>query len=221
MDGLAPRFLMTSPSGGNGETILVLAHGAGAPMDSDFMHAVADGMAACGVGVARFEFGYMAQRRNGGGRRPPPKAPALADEYRATVSSLKARLPGKALLIGGKSMGGRIASMIADDLFKRGEVGGCVCLGYPFHPVGKPEKPRVAHLEATRCPILIVQGDRDALGGRDFVSHLTLSPTVKIAWLPDGDHDFRARVASGHTLQANIARAARFAADFALRCARQ
>ncbi|MDP2327537.1 MAG: alpha/beta fold hydrolase, partial [Dehalococcoidia bacterium] len=123
---------------------LVLAHGAGAAMDTPFMDTIAAGVAAAGIRVVRFEFPYMAARRQG--RRPPPDRPTV---FQRTWHEVVAAL-GKPerLVIGGKSMGGRIASMVADDL----GVAGLVCLGYPFHPLGRPDSLRVAHLEALRTP---------------------------------------------------------------------
>jgi predicted alpha/beta-hydrolase family hydrolase len=103
------------------------------------------------------------------------------------------------LFIGGKSMGGRIASLIADEA----KVAGLVCLGYPFHPTGKPEQLRVEHLKSIRTPTLIVQGERDPFGTCDEVSKYKLSKRVRVHWLTDGDHSFKPRKASGRTLEEN------------------
>jgi len=171
---------------------LVLAHGAGAPMDSPFMRHMAEGLASEGLRTVRFEFPYMQQRRRTGRRRPPDSGKVLAGAWREVVE----RLGGAGeMVIGGKSLGGRIASMIADDLGARG----LVCLGYPFHPSGKPDVLRVAHLQGLRTPTLIVQGTRDALGGRDEVEGYDLSPRISLTWLEDGDHSFKPRVRSGRT----------------------
>jgi predicted alpha/beta-hydrolase family hydrolase len=102
-------------------------------------------------------------------------------------------------VIGGKSMGGRIASLVADEA----RVAGLVCLGYPFHPVGKPDRLRVEHLATIRTPTLIVQGQRDPFGDREEVAGYRLSPAVRVAWAEDGDHSFRPRKASGRTEQQN------------------
>ena len=144
-----PDFLFTGPSTAN--LILLLAHGAGAPMDSPWMNSFAERLAAKDIRTARFEFAYMAGRRTGA-RKPPPRAETLTGEYRAAVEALAAT--GK-LIIGGKSMGGRVASMLADELFTDGKIVGLVCLGYPFHPPGSPEKPRTAHLKTLKAPALI------------------------------------------------------------------
>jgi predicted alpha/beta-hydrolase family hydrolase len=171
------------------QTIL-LAHGAGAPMDSAPLTAAARALAGVGFRVARFEFDYMARRRTEAVRKPPPRAENLNPEYIAAVDALGAK---GALIIGGKSMGGRVASMVADDLFAAGRVHGLLCLGYPFHPPEKPEQVRTKHLAGLATPTLIVQGTRDPFGTREEVSSYTLSPAIETLWLEDGDHDLRPR----------------------------
>ena len=128
---MTERFLLDGPA--DAPVTVLLAHGAGAPMDSGSMTATAGALAAAGLRVARFEFGYMASRRTAAGRRPPPRAETLKPEYRAAVAELGADGP---LVIGGKSMGGRVASMVADELHAAGRIVGLLCLGYPFHPPG-------------------------------------------------------------------------------------
>jgi predicted alpha/beta-hydrolase family hydrolase len=157
---MSETFLFEGPEHA-GQTIL-LAHGAGGAMDSPAMNALAAALAGSGMRVARFEFAYMAARRQGT-RKPPPKAETLIPEYRAAVAALGVR--GQ-FIIGGKSMGGRIASMIADET----QADGLLCIGYPFHPVGKPEQLRTAHLKELRKPTLIAQGTRDPFGTRDEVA---------------------------------------------------
>lgn len=180
-------FLFDGPA--DAAATILLAHGAGAPMDSPSVNAIAKALAAAGLRVARFEFAYMAARRNGG-RRPPPRAETLLPEYLAAVEALNA--PGR-LIIGGKSMGGRVASLIADPLYAAGRIAGLLCLGYPFHPVGKPEQLRTAHLATLRTPTLIVQGTRDQFGTRGEVAGYRLSPAIEMLWLEDGDHDLKPR----------------------------
>ncbi len=107
------------------------------------------------------------------------------------------------LVIGGKSLGGRIASMVADEAGVRG----LVCLGYPFHPPGKPEQLRTEHLQMLRTPALIVQGTRDALGSREEVAGYRLSPSIRIAWIEEGDHSFKPRKSSGRTEAQNLSEA--------------
>ncbi|NDV48550.1 MULTISPECIES: alpha/beta family hydrolase [unclassified Salipiger] len=194
---------------------LLLAHGAGAAMDSDFMARMAALLAREGLRVARFEFGYMAQRRTGGSKRPPPKIELLQQEYRAAIEALACDGP---LFIGGKSMGGRVASLIADDLFKAGRIAGLVCLGYPFHPTGKPERLRTEHLAALRTPALICQGTRDPFGTREEVAGYALSESIALDWLDDGNHDLKPRKSvSGQSHEDNLARAAAAVSDWVAR----
>ena len=190
------------------KTILILAHGAGLPMDSPFMTVVAEGVAACGIRVARFEFPYMAIRRNEGRKKPPDRAPVLLQNWRDILTAVRADHPEACIAIGGKSMGGRMASMIAagsEDLDDPSDIGALVCLGYPFHPPGRPEKLRVDHLTEITVPTLIVQGERDPFGTADEVAGYALSPSTDVVWMPDGEHSFKPRKRSGHTEAGNMA----------------
>ena len=188
---------------GEGPTY-VFAHGAGAAMDSRGMSDVASRLVGRGLRVVRFEFGYMAARRDGV-RRPPPRAESLIDEYRAVLAEV-----GGHVVIGGRSMGGRVASMVADD-----EVAGLVCLSYPWHPPEKPDQPRIAHLAGLRTPTLVVQGTRDPFGSPDEVATYPLPASVELLWLPDGDHDLRPRKAvSGFTHAQHLDTAADAVAAF-------
>tara|TARA_R110000868_G_scaffold26156_2_gene101129 strand:+ start:687 stop:1316 length:630 start_codon:yes stop_codon:yes gene_type:complete len=179
---------------------VALAHGAGAPMDSPYMDAFAEGLAARGLRCARFEFPYMAQRRDDGKKRPPNPARVLLATWRAVIDEI-----GRDnLVIGGKSMGGRMASMVAADLESEGTpVRGVVCLGYPFHPPGKPDKLRTEHLETLKTKTLICQGTRDPFGTEAEVPEYPLSKAIRLMWLADGDHGFKPRKASGRTEQQN------------------
>lgn len=209
-----PLLLTTGPEAATAH--LVLAHGAGALMTSPFMDKVAQLLVDRGVRVTRFEFAYMAARRDGGKRRPPPKAELLQDEYRQAMAEAERITPARqTLLIGGKSLGGRVASLIADDLCAAGRISGLVCLGYPFHPPEKPDKLRTAHLALLSCPTLIVQGERDPFGNRDEVEGYALSAAIRIHWVGDGDHDLGPRGGSGHTRKGNLAAAADAVAAFA------
>ncbi len=185
----------------------VLAHGAGAPMDSEFMNAIAERLGGAGVEVVRFEFDYMARRRQDGRRRPPDRAPKLLARFEDVIA--EAGTPSN-LVIGGKSMGGRSASMIAD----QAGVAGLLCLGYPFHPPGKPDRLRTHHLEALKTPALIVQGTRDPFGTQTEVTRYSLSPSIELAWLEDGDHSFKPRKKSGRSLAQNLDEAAEAALRF-------
>jgi predicted alpha/beta-hydrolase family hydrolase len=177
----------------NAETTLILAHGAGAPMDSDFMTALSDRISGFGHRVVRFEFDYMAERRATGRKRPPERAPALLATWRAMIDDV-AGPSGRPVVIGGKSMGGRMASLIAAEDADR--VRGCVCLGYPFHPPGRPERLRTEHFADLRCPTLIVQGTRDPFGTHDEVQALSLPDRVHLSWIEDGNHDLAPRAPS-------------------------
>ncbi len=185
----------------------LFAHGAGAPMDSPFMQRVAEGVAGAGVRVIRFEFPYMQRRRETGKRGAPDPPSVLMQSMRDVIDELGG---GQRLVIGGKSLGGRIASMVADEA----AVLGLVCLGYPFHPPGKPEKTRTSHLEHLRTPAFIVQGTRDSFGRPDDVAAYKLSPAIRLQWLEDGDHSFKPRARSGRTEAANLEAAIALVADF-------
>ncbi|UUT24164.1 alpha/beta family hydrolase [Pseudomonas sp. T8] len=187
---------------------LILAHGAGAPMDSAFMNDMAARLAAHGVNVLRFEFPYMAQRRLDGGKRPPNPAPKLLECWREVYAQVRPHVAGR-LAIGGKSMGGRMASLLADEL----GADALVCLGYPFYAAGKSEKPRVAHLAELRTRTLIVQGERDALGNREAVEAYALAPAIELFWLAAADHDLKPLKASGFTHEQHLEAAARKVAE--------
>jgi predicted alpha/beta-hydrolase family hydrolase len=212
---MATKFLIDGPA--RAKHTILLAHGAGGPMDTPTMTTAAKALADAGLRVARFEFVYMAARRSAAGRKPPPRADKLGPEYLAAIDALKAKGP---LIIGGKSMGGRIASMIADDLHAAGRIAGLLCLGYPFHPPGKPEQLRTAHLTGMKTPALIVQGTRDPFGSRQEVSTYALSKTIEILWLEDGDHDLKPRKSvSGFSAADHLKTAAQAAAAWAGRIA--
>ena len=190
-----PEFLFDGPD--NAPLTVLLAHGAGAAMDSPFMEAFATGLAGHGYRVVRFEFPYMAERRKSGRKPPPNTARVLLDTWTAAIGALGD--PGK-IIIGGKSLGGRTASLVADGAGVRG----LVCLGYPFQAPGRaPDGARVRHLATLRTPTLILQGTRDPFGGTEQVSGFDLSPAIGLYWLEDGDHGFKPRKSSGRTEQQN------------------
>jgi uncharacterized protein len=171
---------------------MVLTHGAGGGMRTPFLVEIAKEVAAHGVRVVRFEFPYMAA-----GKKVPDRQSVLLDTWRSVVAELGG---GKRLFIGGKSMGGRMASMIADEL----RVGGLICLGYPFHPPGNSEKLRTAHLAELKTPTLIVQGTRDQFGSREEVAGYELSDSIRIEWVEGGDHSFRKREHLAKTIDAIV-----------------
>lgn len=199
-----PEFLFDGPK--SAKLTLILAHGAGAGMDTPFMQTFAEGIAKARIRVARFEFPYMAARRTDGKKRPPDSQAKLLDAFRAAASAFT----GKPFAIGGKSMGGRIASMIADEVGAEA----LICLGYPFHPPGNPKKARTEHLMTLKTPTLILQGTRDPFGGRDEVAALKLPKRIRVRWLEDGEHSFKPRKASGRTEAQNLAEAIDQAAAF-------
>lgn len=182
-----PTFLYDGPE--DAPATLLFAHGAGAAMDSPAMTMFATAFATQGLRVARFEFAYMAARR-AGRRNPPPRADKLIPEFLEVVGALDNTSP---LILAGKSMGGRIASMAADELFDVGRVAGLCCLGYPFHPPAKPENLRTDHLEHLATPTLICQGTRDSFGTAQEVPGYSLSTAIELFWLEDGDHDLKPR----------------------------
>ncbi|HEX9986592.1 MAG TPA: alpha/beta fold hydrolase [Thermoanaerobaculia bacterium] len=188
--------------------VFVFAHGAGGAMDTPFMTKFARGLGENGIRVIRFEFPYMAARRTTGKRGAPDRQPVLLEHFRKVVADAGGRP-----FIGGKSMGGRMASMVADEL----NVAGLICLGYPFHPPGKPEQLRTAHLAALRTPSLIVQGERDPLGTRPEVEGYSLSPAIRLEWLKDGDHSFKPRVQSGTSEVTNLAEGIKVVTAFILK----
>ncbi|HET6390203.1 alpha/beta family hydrolase [Hyphomicrobium sp.] len=193
---------------------LILAHGAGAGITSSYMDQMASLLSERGIALTLFEFAYMSARREGGPKRPPPKAEKLIPEFRDMVSAVAAENPRQELFIGGKSMGGRVASMLADELYAEKAIGGLVCLGYPFHAPGTPDKLRIDHLTKLRCPALIVQGERDPFGNRSEIEKVRLSKKISFAWISDGDHDFGPRGNSGFTRKGNLAAAADAVAAF-------
>ena len=194
---------------GDAAWTVALAHGAGAPMDSRFMAEVAAGLGDRGIRVVRFEFPYMARRRSEGRKAPPDRAPVLLETWRQVIADLA---PAGRLVIGGKSMGGRMASLVADET----GVAGLLVFGFPFHAPGKDAQGRIGHLADLSIPTLIVQGTRDTLGSRDEVAGYALAPSIVIHWIEDGDHSLRPRRASGLSPQQAMTQAIDAAAAFVL-----
>jgi predicted alpha/beta-hydrolase family hydrolase len=188
-----PDLLIDGPK--KAKRTIVLAHGAGSAMDTPFMEFFAKALADRKFRVARFEFPYMAAKRLTGKSKPPDREPLLRETWLKVIE----KLGHEGLVIGGKSMGGRIASLIAD----QAGLAGLICLGYPFHPVGKPDKLRVEHLRTIKTSTLIVQGERDSFGSREEVAKYDLSPAVRVEWITDGDHSLKPRKSSGKTESEN------------------
>lgn len=176
---------------------VILAHGAGAGMDSDFMALVSHYLAERGLQVIRFEFPYMAQRRLSGNKRPPDRADKLSDAFKKVVGQYPGDVP---IYLAGKSMGGRIATMVLEST----DAKSCFVFGYPFHPIGKALTTRTEHFQMLTKPVCIFQGDRDLMGNKEEVVSYSLPSTVHVHWLPDGNHDLKPRKASGFTQQEHI-----------------
>lgn len=195
----SPRLTLDGPK--KAKTCVVLAHGAGESSDSAFLRFFAEGLAAEGHRVVRFDFPYMAERSRTGRKRPPDKESVLRETWHSVIGQLDC----DRFAIGGKSMGGRIASLVADETPAQG----LLCLGYPFHPTGKPEKLRIEHLQTIQTRTLIVQGERDPFGTREEVADYPLSEQVRLHWVPGGDHGFKPLKRSGRTLDQNLKNALR------------
>ncbi|WP_111656193.1 alpha/beta family hydrolase [Isoalcanivorax indicus] len=183
---------------------LLLAHGAGAGQDSEAMIALTDALTAAGITVVRFEFPYMVRRRQDGRRRPPDRQPVLLAAFAAALAQVAADPRcTRPLLVGGKSMGGRMATLLMAGDEAPADVAGVVCFGYPFHPPGKPERLRLDHWPALTVPLLVCQGERDTFGSRAEVEGYAreglLPDAVRLLWLADANHDLTPRKASGLT----------------------
>lgn len=202
----AQNYLVDGPE--QAPVTFIFAHGAGLPMDAPFMETITRHLGKAGLRVVRFEFDYMARRRAEGRNFPPDPPDRLLGRFRAVAADFA----GKRLALGGKSLGGRIASMIAAE--GADDVAGLVCFGYPFHPPGRPENLRTAHLGEVRVPALICQGERDPFGTREELAAIPLPPNFAFHWLPDGGHGFKPRAASGVTEEQNLQSAAGAAAQF-------
>ena len=185
--------------------LLVLAHGAGAGQRHPFMVSAARGLAQRGIDVVTFDFPYMAE-----GRRVPDRAPVLEQRFREVIDGARGWSAAQRLFIGGKSMGGRMATHLASQGLS--PLAGVVVFGYPLHPPGKPDQLRVAHLPAVTAPMLIVQGERDAFGTPDELRpHIdTMNAPVTLHVVAGGDHSLVVRARKkddvmGETLDAAAA----------------
>jgi predicted alpha/beta-hydrolase family hydrolase len=188
--------------------VFLFAHGAGADMNSEFMSQVAEAWAEKGIRVVRFNFPYMIKREEDGKRRPPDRAPKLLAAYEAVILQLNCPV-----MIGGKSMGGRMSSLLLAENALRDDgdrlpILGSACLGFPFHAPKKDPKDRLNHLKELNEPLLIVQGTRDALGNQEevngYINDERLNASIQLSWLEDGDHDLKPRRASGFSHQQHI-----------------
>ena len=178
----------------------LFAHGAGADKDSDWMIEMDRLLTEQGIEVVRFNFPYMIKRQEDGKRRPPDRQPKLIEAFESQINRIRS---DARLIIGGKSMGGRMASILADSSELAHKLEGVICMGFPFHPPGKPEKYRGEHLASMKIPTLILQGERDTFGTKEEIKDWNFSKQVKIDFLPDGDHSFKPRKKSGYSLAQN------------------
>lgn len=190
--------------GNPADPVLVLAHGSGQPADSDWMGRLTGLLVKAHLRVIRFDFEYMATAKRLGKNRPPPKVPVLVQEMKRVVEL------EKAAFVGGKSLGGRVASHLATEI----PLQGWIAFGYPFHPPGKPDKLRTEHLPRCLCPGLVLQGERDPFGKRQEVEELSLPPDLIVSWISDGDHQLKPRKRDPATLEGNLEEAAGRTSDF-------
>ncbi|WP_420820519.1 alpha/beta family hydrolase [Saliniradius amylolyticus] len=180
---------------------LILAHGAGAGMESDFMRQMDDLLKERGIEVQRFNFPYMQKALEENKKRPPNPMPKLIEAFEQQVSGAGGELP---LFVGGKSMGARVALSICH----LSPVRGAIALGYPLHPPGKPEKLRLEPLQQADKPVLIVQGERDTFGNREDWQNIELEAHLTLSFLADGDHSLKPRKRSGYDYDTHMASAA-------------
>jgi len=185
------KRIKTKGYGKDAKAVMILAHGAGAPMDSLFMELLAEALAGQGIESVRFEFPYMVKRREDGRKRPPDRQPALLAAFEDQVSLAREELGSQVpLLVGGKSMGGRMATLLAAGKFRDND--GVACYGYPFHPPGKLDRWRTDHLDKVAVPLLVVQGTRDPFGKPDELKAQGQIPGLtRLCWLDGGNHDFQ------------------------------
>jgi hypothetical protein len=179
-------------------------------------------IASNGVTVHRFDFPYMAARANGGPRRPPPRAETLVSDYCRAVAECSERIGEKSrLLIGGKSMGGRVACLAAADPACARSTAGIVVIGYPLAPPRQTGGTRGRIIQRLAIPTLIVQGTRDPFGGHAAFGALDLPENVQIRWIEDGDHDLKPRRLTGLSHAAALDEAAHAIAEFCERVVSQ
>lgn len=186
---------------------ILLAHGSGAGMDTPFMNTIAEGLGALGWKVVRFEFPYMIKSRERGKKSPPNSLAKLQSSFQEAIDACSGLV-----VIGGKSMGGRVATTILES----SSAVGCVALGYPFHPPGNPSKLRTEHLQSIQKPLMVLQGERDPFGKKDEFPNDWLLSSAELHWIPDGEHSFKARKKSDATTEGNLELAVRHIHQFCL-----
>jgi len=171
-------------------------------MATPFMDTIARGIINAGVRVVRFHFPFMEETLRTGMEIPPNSRKILKQCFSEVIMHcLEAeRCPSKYIIIGGKTMGARIASIVADEH----KVAGVICLGYPFHPLKKPKYFRIKHLRSIQTPTLICQGERDPFGRREEVQQRIFSKSIKFHWLADSDNNFKPGRLSDRTYDENM-----------------
>ena len=185
----------------------ILAHGAGAPMDSDWMNELVEYLTDLNILVIRFEFPYMRERRKFGKKRPPNKMEIMIESWESVLKTAPMDVP---LIIGGKSMGGRVAS----EIINSASALGLVALGFPFHAPKSPMGSRLEALLRVQKPTLIIQGERDSMGSQKEIKKIQFPSQFQIKYLADGDHSFKPRVKSGHTQREHLKKSATWIKDF-------
>ena len=187
-----------TPGEDAGRAVVLFGHGAGAPMTSEFMRAAAEGLAARGFPVLRFNYVYSELAARAGRRRPPDRQPRLLETHRAALAALRERYPERRLVLAGKSMGGRMSTYLAAE---GDDCAGLALFGYPLHPPGKPERLRSEHFAAIAQPALFLQGTRDALCDLDLLRRELecFGGRATVEVLEDADHDFGVPKRTGRT----------------------
>lgn len=193
----------------NSNTLILFAHGAGAAMNSEFMTQMATELAVKGYNVLRFNFPYMQISMKDGGKRPPDRAPKLLNCFEYYLNLAQQDKKFTRIIVMGKSMGGRIAAILAETQ----AVDGVICLGYPFLPPKKLQ-PRLAPLQKSNAPVLVLQGERDRFGNKTQVLTWSLGKNTHVQWITDGDHSFAPRKSSRRTNHENISAASFFCDEF-------
>ena len=183
---------------------ILLAHGAGAGMEHTFLAELSRLLAGPDIEVVRFNFPYMTRRAQDGKRRPPDRQPVLLAHWREMVREFA----HPRLFLAGKSMGGRMAAEISDEIYCEMNAAGLLILGYPFHPPARPDRWRGEVLKQIKTPTLLLQGERDTFGSRVELADFPFSSAVSVHWLTDGDHGFKPRKSSGLCEQDNLQQAA-------------
>lgn len=200
----APPQAGGGAGGEGGRSVLLLAHGAGAPLTSPFLATVAEGLAARGLAVVRFNYAYAERGAREGKRRPPDRKPALLAVHASALEWTRERFPERRLLLAGKSMGGRMGSYLAAEGC---EAAGLVFFGYPLHPPGRLDQPRSEHFGAIAQPALFLQGTRDALCDLELLRPAlqTFGGKVTLHEIAEADHDFGLPKSAGRPRQEVLA----------------